>query len=56
MNMYENMEREKSDWVPITEIVFYEPRTFPSQWNLSEFLPPLDNQQMSTNEPFGFED
>jgi hypothetical protein len=56
MNKYENTEPGKSDWVPIIEIVFYEPRTFPSQWDLSEFLPSNSNQQMLTNEPNGLED
>lgn len=54
--MYEHTEPEKSDWVPITEIVFYEPRTLPSLWDLSEFLPSISNQQMSMNDSTGFED
>ena len=28
-----------TQWEPVTNIVFYEPRTIPAAWDLSEFLP-----------------
>ena len=30
---------EEGGWQPITEVVFYEPRTIPAGWDVSEFLP-----------------
>jgi len=29
----------ESYWEPVTRIVFYEPRTIPAAWDMSEFLP-----------------
>lgn len=29
----------ESIWEPVTNIVFYEPRTIPAAWDMSEILP-----------------
>ncbi len=38
MNPVENPQTE-AHWEPVTQVVFYEPRTIPAGWDLSEYLP-----------------
>jgi hypothetical protein len=39
MNPIEEHDPDESRWEPITKVVFYQPRTIPSGWDLSEYLP-----------------
>lgn len=41
MNMH-SMYDQETQWEPVTQIVFYEPRTIPHAWDMSEYMPELD--------------
>jgi hypothetical protein len=39
MNPYDEQYPNDDRWEPVTRVVFYEPRTIPAGWDLSEYLP-----------------
>jgi len=51
MNPIEYTESE-AHWEPVTQVIFYEPRTIPAGWDLSEYLPAYS--QGSDNFRFDF--
>lgn len=45
MNPSENQNLTDEKWEPVTRVVFYEPRTIPAGWDLSEYLPAWPRSQ-----------